>query len=257
MSVLVVQGLSKEYRGEKVSTLAVERLDFEVKEREFVSIVGPSGCGKTTLLMIVSGLMMPTKGRIFLKGKEVQGPPDGLILLFQDYGRSLFPWRTVLENVRYGLELRRQGIPKGDILPRAEKYLDAVGLTTFAGHFPWQLSGGMQQRVAIARALACEPSVLVMDEPFGSLDAQTRAELEDALLNIWESFQQTILFVTHDIDEGIYLSDRVLVLRHRPCIVLEDIAISLSRPRDQLETRGSDPFIRCREKIHRMIIRKE
>lgn len=257
MSILIVQGLSKEYRGEMTSTLAIERLDFEVKEREFVSIVGPSGCGKTTLLMIISGLMMPTGGRALLKGREVTGPPDGLILLFQDYSRSLFPWRTVIENVCYGLELKRQGIPKDEIRPRAERYLEAVGLSRFAHHYPWQLSGGMQQRVAIARALACEPSILVMDEPFGSLDAQTRAELEDFLLEIWERFHQTILFVTHDIEEGIYLADRVLVLRHRPSIILEDIPIDLPRPRNQLESRGSETFLKYRAKIHKMIIHRE
>lgn len=257
MSILVVQGLSKEYKGESVSTLAIERLDFEVKEREFVSIVGPSGCGKTTLLMIVSGLMHPTSGVIFLKGKRVSGPPEGLILLFQDYSRSLFPWRKVQENVSYGLELKRQGIPRDGVLPRAKKYLDAVGLGKFANHFPWQLSGGMQQRLAIARALACQPSILVMDEPFASVDAQTRAELEDTLLNIWEKFQQTILFVTHDIDESIYLSDKVLVLRHRPSVILEDVAIDLPRPRNQLETRSCDGFIKYRAKIHKMIIHRE
>lgn len=256
MRVLVVSSLSKEFKSGSVNTRAIERLDFEVKEREFVSIVGPSGCGKTTLLMIISGLMLPTTGMIALKGKGVSGPPEGLILLFQDYSRSLFPWRKVIENVCYGLELKRQAIPRDEILPRAQKYLEAVGLDKFAHHYPWQLSGGMQQRVAIARALACQPSILVMDEPFASVDAQTRAELEDTLLVIWEKFQQTILFVTHDIDESIYLSDRVLVLRHRPSVVLDDVVIALPRPRNQLETRSGDAFINYRARIHKMIIQQ-
>lgn len=257
MNVLVVQGISKEFKGETVSTLAIERLDFEIKQREFVSIVGPSGCGKTTLLMIISGLLTPSAGAISVNDKHVSGPPEGLILLFQDYSRSLFPWRKVIENVCYGLELKRQHIPRKEILARAEKYLDAVDLTGFANHYPWQLSGGMQQRVAIARALACEPSIMVMDEPFASVDAQTRAELEDTLMAIWKEFNQTILFVTHDIDESIYLSDRVLVLRHRPSIIMDDVTVDLPRPRNQLETRNCDAFIKHRTVIHKMIIREE
>jgi len=258
LSVLAVQGLSKEFRGNNTfTTRAIERLDFEVKEGEFLSIVGPSGCGKTTLLMITSGLSRPTSGKIMFKGREVSGPPEGLILLFQDYSHSLLPWRTVLKNVCYGLELKRQATPKEEILPRAREYLEAVGLSQFANHYPWQLSGGMQQRVAIARSLACQPSILLMDEPFASVDAQTRAQLEDTLLEIWEKFQQTILFVTHDIDESIYLSDRVLVLRHRPTVVLEDTAIGLPRPRNQLDTRNCEAFIRYRTRIHKMIIRRE
>ncbi len=257
MNVLVVQDISKEFKGELLSTLAIERLDFKIKQREFVSIVGPSGCGKTTLLMIIAGLLTPSAGNIAVQGKIVSGPPEGLVLLFQDYSRSLLPWRNVIENVCYGMELKRQKIPRGDILPRAEKYLEAVGLTGFTDHYPWQLSGGMQQRVAIARALACEPSILIMDEPFASVDAQTRAELEDTLLTIWEKFQQTILFVTHDIDESIYLSDRVLVLRHRPSVIMDDVTVDLPRPRTQLETRNCEVFLSYRTKIHKMIIQED
>jgi NitT/TauT family transport system ATP-binding protein len=258
MSLLCVKKVSKEFVSDAHATLAIKEISFDVREGEFLSIIGPSGCGKTTLLMTLSGLLAPTSGEILLHGKRVDSPPPGMILLFQDYGRSLMPWRKVLANVGFGLELKRQRLHLADreVARRAEKYLDAVGLLRFKDHYPWQLSGGMQQRVAIARALACEPSLLLMDEPFGSLDAQTRAELEDLLLGIRDEFRQTVLFVTHDIDEGIYLADRVLVLTPAPAAILEDIPIDLPGPKDQIETRSDPRFLQIRKTIHGLIMRK-
>jgi len=259
MNLLSIKNISKEFVSANQHTFAIEKIDFEVKEREFISIIGPSGCGKTTLLMILSGLMPPTSGEIILKGRKVDTPPPGLILLFQDYSRSLLPWRKVLKNVCFGLELKRQrcSFNGHDVQRQAEKYLEAVGLLKFKHHYPWQLSGGMQQRVAIARALACEPSLMLMDEPFGSLDAQTRAELEDFLLRIWEEFQQTIIFVTHDIEEGVYLSDRIIVLAKSPSRIVKEFRNDLPRPRSQIETRTDPRFLEIRNEIHRMIMHKE
>lgn len=259
MNLLSVNNISKEFVSANQRTFAIEKIGFEVKEREFISVIGPSGCGKTTLLMMISGLMPPTSGEIILKGNPVDTPPPGLILLFQDYSRSLLPWHKVLKNVCFGLELKRQRCRFTDQDPKkqAEKYLEAVGLLKFKNHYPWQLSGGMQQRVAIARALACEPSLMLMDEPFGSLDAQTRAELEDFLLRIWERFQQTIILVTHDIEEGVYLSDRVIVLAKSPSRIVKDFHNDLPRPRSQIETRSDQRFLEIRNEIHRMIMYKE
>jgi len=256
MPILSVSKISKEFVSGNKSTLAINNLSFDVQKEEFLSIIGPSGCGKTTLLMIIAGLMLPTKGEIKLNGDRVYSPPPGLILLFQDYSRSLMPWRKVMANACFGLELKRQklNLRSLNIIKQAKKYLDAVGLLRFQNHYPWQLSGGMQQRVAIARALACEPSVLLMDEPFGSLDAQTRAELEDQLLEIWNRFRQTIIFVTHDIDEGIYLSDRVIVLSPSPAEIYEELVIELPRPRNQIETRSAPSFLKIRNAIHRLIM---
>ena len=259
MNLLSVKNISKEFVSSNQHTFAIEKIGFEVKEHEFISVIGPSGCGKTTLLMMLSGLMPPTSGEIILKGSMVDSPPPGLILLFQDYSRSLLPWRKVLKNVCFGLELKRQRrwSTGQDLKKQAEKYLDAVGLLKFKNHYPWQLSGGMQQRVAIARALACEPALMLMDEPFGSLDAQTRAELEDFLLRIWERFQQTIIFVTHDIEEGVYLSDRVIVLAKSPSRIVKEFQNDLPRPRDQIETRTDPRFLEIRNEILRMITHKE
>jgi NitT/TauT family transport system ATP-binding protein len=259
MNLLSVKDISKEFVSANQRTFAIDKIGFEVKEREFISVIGPSGCGKTTLLMMISGLMPPTSGEIILKGNNVDAPPPGLILLFQDYSRSLLPWRKVLKNVCFGLELKRQRrrFTGQDPKKQGEKYLEAVGLLKFKNHYPWQLSGGMQQRVAIARALACEPTLMLMDEPFGSLDAQTRAELEDFLLRIWERFQQTIIFVTHDIEEGVYLSDRVIVLAKSPSRIVKDFHNNLPRPRNQIETRSDQRFLEIRNEIHRMIMHKE
>jgi NitT/TauT family transport system ATP-binding protein len=250
--ILQVQGLSKNYRqasGE--STIAVGDISCEVEAGEFVSFVGPSGCGKTTLLMSIAGLIAPSAGRVIVKGKAVVGPPPDLVLLFQEYNKSLFAWRTVLGNVRFGLEAR--GNRSADAVKKARGLLELVGLGGFENHYPWELSGGMQQRVAIARALAYEPEVLLMDEPFGSLDALTRLELEDSLLALWAELKTTIIFITHDIEEAIYLSSRIWVLSGRPSKIIDEIAVDFSRPRNQVTTRSEARFMEIRNDIYRTI----
>ena len=249
--ILEVQGLSKSYRqagGE--TTAAIGNISCQVNPGEFVSFVGPSGCGKTTLLMSIAGLLPPTSGRVLVKGKEVAGPPANLVLLFQEYNKSLFAWRSVLGNVRFGLEARgdHSAAPK-----KARDLIDLVGLKGFENHYPWELSGGMQQRVAIARALAYQPEVLLMDEPFGSLDALTRLELEDTLLRLWAELRTTIIFITHDIEEAIYLSDRIWVLSRRPSQIVQELRIDFPRPRDQVTTRAEARFMEIRNDIYRQI----
>lgn len=252
MPILEVQSLSKSYRqigGE--STLAIGNISCQVEAGEFVSFVGPSGCGKTTLLMSIAGLIAPTAGKIRVKGREVSGPPADLVLVFQEFNRSLFAWRSVLGNVRFGLEAKNHHSREAH--SRAKFLIDLVGLTGFENHYPWELSGGMQQRVAIARALAYEPEVLLMDEPFGSLDALTRLQLEDKLLELWEKLGTTILFITHDIEEAIYLSDRIWVLSHRPSEITEELRIDFPRPRNQVTTRAEARFMEIRNRIYRKI----
>jgi len=250
--ILEVQGLSKSYRqagGE--TTVAIGNISCQVEAGEFVSFVGPSGCGKTTLLMSIAGLLPPTSGRVLVKGREVAGPPADLVLLFQEDNKSLFAWRSVLGNVRFGLEAR--GDHSAGAAKKAGDLIELVGLKGFENHYPWELSGGMQQRVAIARALAYEPEVLLMDEPFGSLDALTRLELEDTLLHLWQELRTTILFITHDIEEAIYLSDRIWVLSRRPSQIIQELRIDFTRPRDQVTTRADTRFMQIRNDIYRQI----
>lgn len=252
MPILEVQSLAKSYRqasGE--TTVAIGNITCQVEPGEFVSFVGPSGCGKTTLLMTIAGLLAPSTGRVIVNGKEVSGPPPDLVLLFQEYNKSLFAWRSVLGNVRFGLEAR--GDHSTQAGRRARALIELVGLKGFENHFPWELSGGMQQRVAIARALAYEPQVLLMDEPFGSLDALTRLELEDALLRLWAELKTTIIFITHDIEEAIYLSDRIWVLSRRPSEIIEELPIDFPRPRNQVSTRAEARFMEMRNMIYRQI----
>ena len=251
MAILEVENLSKSYRqlrGE--NTVAIGNISCCVEAGEFVSFVGPSGCGKTTLLMSIAGLLEPTSGRVLVKGREVTGPPPNLVLVFQEYNKSLFAWRTVLGNVLFGLEARGE---RSQAKPKARELLALVGLQGFEKHYPWELSGGMQQRVAIARALAYRPEVLLMDEPFGSLDALTRLELEDTLLAVWAELKTTIVFITHDIEEAIYLSDRIWVLSRRPAQIIQELAIDFLRPRNQLATRAEPRFMTLRNDIYRQI----
>jgi NitT/TauT family transport system ATP-binding protein len=252
MPLLQVQGLTKSYRQmEGGSTRAIDEISFDVERGEFVSLVGPSGCGKTTLLMCVAGLNAPDVGRVVVNGVTVNGPPRNLVLIFQEYNRSLFAWRSVLGNILFGLEVR--GRVSDDAREKARRLIELVGLAGFERHYPWELSGGMQQRVAIARALAYEPEILLMDEPFGSVDALTRLELEDTLLRIWEDLRTTILLVTHDIEEALYLSDRICVLSRRPSRILRDIDVALDRPRNQLATRADAKFMQLRNEIYKQI----
>jgi NitT/TauT family transport system ATP-binding protein len=225
--------------------LAVDRVDLDIKEGEFVSIVGPSGCGKSTFLKIVNGLFPATEGTI-----EVRKPERGVAhaMVFQD--SSLFPWYTIIDNVAYGLVC--QGLSKKEAQARAKPLIDLVSLSGFETKFPYQLSGGMQQRANLARALTVDPEILLMDEPFAALDAQTRELMQAELLRIWSEANKTVLFITHQIDEAIYLSDRVLVMSARPGRILADVAIDLPRPRE-LEIKRSPAFIAYADEIWNLI----
>jgi NitT/TauT family transport system ATP-binding protein len=248
--VLAVERFHHAYMPEQ---LVAANISFDVKAGEIVSIVGPSGCGKTTLLKALAGLIRPTGGTIRFQGKVVQGVPDRLAIVFQEYGRSLLPWTTVNGNIE--LPLRYQSIPSDERRRRVAESLQAVDLSGFGERYPWQLSGGMQQRVAIARALAYQPKLLLMDEPFASVDAQTRADLEDLVATLRDRFGITMVLVTHDIDESVYLSDRVIVLSRSPSTVLAQVDIELPRPRDQIKTKAMQQFVEKRSEIAQMIRR--
>jgi NitT/TauT family transport system ATP-binding protein len=237
--MLTVSHLKKAYGAVE----AIADVSFSVDAGEFVCVVGPSGCGKTTLLKCISGLLEPTAGTV-TRERDAK-----LALVFQEYSRSLFPWMTVRKNVGFPL--------KGDKRERVETALRSVGLEAAGDRYPWQLSGGMQQRVAIARALAYEPAILLMDEPFASVDAQTRADLEDLVLKVREEYAVTVLFVTHDIDESVYLSDRIVVLSPSPTSVREVLSVSLPQPRDQVATKELAEFTALRAHVWRSIKRPE
>lgn len=250
-SMLDVRGLRKVYDGSGRRIEAVRDLTFTVEAGELVCLVGPSGCGKTTLLKCMGGLLTPTGGEVLLEGRKVTGPPPGMAFVFQEYGRSLFPWMRVAANVE--LPLKQKNLPRerrGELVADA---LRSVGLADAADAYPWQLSGGMQQRVAIARALAYEPRVLLMDEPFAAVDAQTRADLEDLVRGLWRERGITILFVTHDIDEAVYLGQRVIVLSASPTVVREQLKVDLPDERDQLHTRVAPRFAELRTHVYEQI----
>ncbi|MFF7865808.1 ABC transporter ATP-binding protein [Streptomyces qaidamensis] len=249
--MLDVQGLHKVYEGAGRRTEAVRDLTFSVAAGELVCLVGPSGCGKTTLLKCVGGLLAPTAGEVRLAGRRVDGPPPGMAFVFQEYGRSLFPWMRVGQNVELPLKQKRLSRERRRAL--VADALESVGLADAAGAYPWQLSGGMQQRVAIARALAYEPEVLLMDEPFAAVDAQTRAELEDLVRRLWRERGITVLFVTHDIDEAVYLGERVLVLSASPTVVREQFKVGLPAERDQLHTRVDPRFAELRTRVYEQV----
>jgi NitT/TauT family transport system ATP-binding protein len=249
--VLKVQSLRKVYEGHGRQVEALRDITFEVKPGEFVCVVGPSGCGKTTILRLLGGLITPTSGEVLVDGRSVSGPPDGLAIVFQEYGRSLMPWLRVAANVE--LPLKAKGLPKAERAALVQESLSAVGLADAATAYPWQLSGGMQQRVAIARAIAFQPRVLLMDEPFAAVDAQTRADLEDLVRSVWQRFGMTLVFVTHDIDESVYLAQRVIVLSSSPTVVMEDLAVDLPAERDQLETRSDSRFIELRHHVYAQV----
>lgn len=248
--LLSVTGLKKTYA---TSVEAIRNVTFDVARGELVCIVGPSGAGKTTLLRCIAGLLAPSGGSVTLAGAQIKAPPPGMAVVFQDYARSLFPWLTVAQNAE--LPLKEKKVPKARRAELCQRALEAVGLADVPNLYPWQLSGGMQQRVAIARAVAYEPQILLMDEPFAAVDAQTRADLEDLVLRLWHDLGITVLFVTHDIDEAIYLGQRVLVLSARPTVVMEDIVIDLPDARDQLTTRNAPNFAALRTEVHGLIQR--
>jgi NitT/TauT family transport system ATP-binding protein len=253
--MLEVENLKKTYGDGAAGVEAIGNLTFTIGENELVCIVGPSGAGKTTLLKCMAGLLAPTAGQIRLDGVPVDGPPERMALVFQEYGRSLYPWLSVRRNVEF--PLRRKKLPKAELRRTVEEALESVGLAGFMDSFPWQLSGGMQQRVAIARALAYQPEILLMDEPFASVDAQTRADLEDLVLDVQRRYGITIVFVTHDIDESVYLSDRVVVLTPAPTTVLEILDVPLPQPRNQVTTKELPEFAQLRAHVWRSIKRPD
>lgn len=235
--LLVIDRICKDYTtAAGLSILALSDISLTIAEREFVCLLGPSGCGKTTLLRVISGLEHPSSGEILLNGVPVRGPSPRMMMIFQEY--SLYPWRTVRDNVSFGLEVK--GLPKEERLKRADHYLALIGLSTFAKSYPYELSGGMRQRVAVARALAVDPAVLLMDEPFGALDAQTRNYMQLEILEIWKKTDKIVLFVTHSVDEAVFLADRVVVMTARPGQVREIVEINLPRPRNRTSTEFAD-----------------
>jgi NitT/TauT family transport system ATP-binding protein len=250
-AMLDVAGLRKVYSGAGRTVEAIRDVTFRVNAGELVCIVGPSGAGKTTLLKCIAGLLPPSGGKVVLEGQTVTGPPPAMAVVFQEYGRSLFPWMTVHQNVE--LPLKQKRLPAARRLELVGDALAAVDLADAHGAYPWQLSGGMQQRVAIARAVAYEPHVLLMDEPFAAVDAQTRADLEDLIRRLWHRLAVTVLFVTHDIEEAVYLGERVLILSHSPTVIMEDVAVDLPDARSQLETRSLPRFSELRKHIYAQI----
>jgi NitT/TauT family transport system ATP-binding protein len=254
--VVRVASLGKRYvRG---GTPAVCDVTFDVHEGEFLTVVGPSGCGKTTLLRVLSGLIRPSEGVVLLDGRPIVGPPPEVALVFQDYNRSLFPWLTVIRNVMF--PLGRTRFSGGAKVARAEAVLHDLGLRDVAGKYPWQLSGGMAQRVAIARALVSRPRLLLLDEPFASVDALTREELQDVVLRVHGELAErrmTVVQVTHDIDEAVYLGDRVLILSSAPGRVVGSIEVDVPRPREQTASRSSARFLAVRNEIYEIIRRPQ
>jgi NitT/TauT family transport system ATP-binding protein len=246
--VLSVSRVSKSFGPIEV----IADLTLGVGEGEFLSIVGPSGCGKTTLLMTLAGLIEKDRGTITFDGRDVVVPPPGVAVVFQDYSRSLMPWLRNIDNVVFGM---RRVVDKTSTQKRTEAaaMLDVVGLKGFEQHYPWQVSGGMQQRVAIARALAAGPRLLWLDEPLAAVDAQTRGEIQDLLLDLAAKLSKTCILVTHDVDEAVYMADRVIVLSQRPTSVAREVPVALARPRDQITTRSAQDYLKLRAEVLGMI----
>jgi ABC-type nitrate/sulfonate/bicarbonate transport system ATPase subunit len=244
--IISINNLFKTYSSKENLTVdALRNINLDVEENDFICIVGPSGCGKSTLLRIIAGLEEATEGKIFYKGKELLEPTREIGMVFQDY--SLLPWRTVLDNIALGLEFKREDKKKRQEV--ASKYLKLINMERFGKAYPYELSGGMQQRVAIARALANDPCVLLMDEPFGALDAHTRILLQKELLRIWDQNKKTILFVTHSVDEAVYLSDKIIVMSSNPGEIKEIVNVDIERPRD----RGDIKYATIASKILKML----
>ncbi len=236
-----VDHATKQFVSKKGTVTALEDINLEIRDGEFVCLLGPSGCGKTTLLRMIGGLDVPTSGTVEIDGRIVDGPSPKMTMVFQEY--SLYPWRTIASNVGFGLEM--MGVPKDERERAVMSHLELVGLQDFANSYPYELSGGMRQRAAVARALASEPAVMLMDEPFGALDAQTRNKMQRELLALWEKMKRTILFVTHSVDEAVYLADKIVILTPRPGRIHEIYENPLPRPRE----RTSVEFANLRKKI--------
>jgi NitT/TauT family transport system ATP-binding protein len=248
-AAIEVYGLSKSYRTRAGELLVFRDLSFTIEDRSFVCVVGPSGCGKSTLLLCLAGLLPLSDGRVIVDSQQLTGPdPKNIGVIFQD--ANLLPWRTIAENIGFPLELK--GTPKKVWRARAMDYLELVGIADFASAYPHELSGGMRQRAAIARGLVQDPKILLMDEPFAALDEQTRMKMGAEVLRIWEQTRKTIVFVTHNLTEAVFLSDRVIVLGARPATVLDDMPVDLDRPRTY-DAMATEHFGRLRQRIWRQI----
>lgn len=248
MNQLIVEDVSKVFRSKHNEVTALSNTSFAVAANQFITILGPSGCGKSTILKVIAGLEEPSSGKVLLDGREINGPGKDRGMVFQSY--TLFPWLTVQQNIEFGLDVA--GRPAGERRDVAGHYLEKIGLAGFERAFPNQLSGGMKQRVAIARALANDPQVLLMDEPFGALDAQTRTVMQELLVNVWEETHKTILFVTHDVDEAIFLGDTIYVMTARPGRIKAEIAVPLARPRNY-EVKTSEIFTSIKKEVLELI----
>jgi len=246
-SKIVIRNLTKSFVDGKTgrSTMAVCKVNMNIQENEFVTIIGPSGCGKTTLLNMVAGFIEPTEGEIYIDGKRVQGPGGGKGMVFQQF--ALFPWASAVKNIEFGLKVK--GMGKEERQKVARQLIELVNLQGFEDRYPYELSGGMQQRVAIARALAIDPAILLMDEPFGALDDQTRILMQNELLRIWSTAKKTVIFVTHSIPEAIALSDRIVVMRRNPGTIQEEFVLNLPRPR----MRSSSEFVQLYMRLQNAI----
>ena len=242
MDHIEIRGVNYEYAANERAVTALRDVSFGVAESEFICVVGRSGCGKTTLLNILAGFLAPTKGDVLIGGRAVRGRGLDRGVVFQDFAQ-LFPWRTAQRNVEFGLEMK--GVPRDERAKTAQRFLGLVNLESFAGAYPHELSGGMQQRAAIARALAYNPSVLLMDEPFAALDALTRDEMQRLLVDVWRETKKTIVYVTHNVAEAVYLADRIIVLTPHPGTVKAEVKVTLPRPRDPL----SVPFVECQRDV--------
>jgi len=242
MDHIEIRGVNYEYAANERAVTALRDVSFGVAESEFICVVGRSGCGKTTLLNILAGFLAPTEGDVLIGGRAVRGRGLDRGVVFQDFAQ-LFPWRTAQRNVEFGLEMK--GVPRGERAKTAQRFLGLVNLESFAGAYPHELSGGMQQRAAIARALAYNPSVLLMDEPFAALDALTRDEMQRLLVDVWRETKKTIVYVTHNVAEAVYLADRIVVLTPHPGTVKAEVKVTLPRPRDPL----SVPFVECQKDV--------
>ena len=249
--LLDVRGLCKSLGEGEARQPIIAGLNLAARPGEFVSVVGPSGCGKTTLLRCLAGLYDIDDGLVRFESREVRGPPAGLSVVFQDYSRSLLPWKRNRENVIFGM--KRLAMDEARKAERADELLAAVGLQGYESHYPWQVSGGMQQRVAIARGLAAQSRLLLLDEPLAAVDAQTRADMQDLLLDLARRFEQTCVLVTHDVDEAVYMADRVVVLSRRPTQVVADLPVTCPKPREQLATREHPAYLALRHEVVSMI----
>jgi NitT/TauT family transport system ATP-binding protein len=254
--IIELRGITKAFAAHGRQIVVFRDLSFSIAAGSFLSVVGPSGCGKSTLLRLISGLDRPTSGEVMFRGEATTGPPKGAIYVFQQYTKSIFPWRTVIQNVAFGIA-SQGSLPRHVVRRKCLDYIRLVGLESYENYFPSQLSGGMQQRVAIARALICEPAVLLMDEPFSAVDAMTRAILQELILDIRAKMPVTVVFVTHDVEEAVFLSSHIVSLGRNAGGIKEDLMVPLPYPRDQIKTREHPEFLALRQKLFSSIFAQE